>query len=39
MGGRMYAESKGVGRGASFHLILPVSGTPAAKAAGESAAA
>lgn len=41
MGGRMYAESKGVGRGASFHLVLPVSGTPAAKAgpAGESAAA
>ena len=29
MGGRMYAKSKGVGRGATFHLILPVSGTPA----------
>jgi signal transduction histidine kinase len=43
MGGRMYAESKGVGRGASFHLIMPVSGTPAAQGksspAGESAAA
>jgi hypothetical protein len=30
MGGRMYADSKGIGRGASFHLIMPVSGTPAA---------
>jgi two-component system, NtrC family, sensor kinase len=41
MGGRMYAESKGVGRGASFHLILPVSGTPASQGTptGESAAA
>jgi len=40
MGGRMFAESKGVGRGAAFHLIFPVSATPAPeKAAGESAAA
>jgi len=41
MGGRMFAESGGVGRGAVFHLIFPVSATPAteARAAGESAAA
>ena len=41
MGGRMFAESKGTGRGAAFHLILPVSVTPAAEAklVGESAAA
>jgi signal transduction histidine kinase len=41
MGGRMFAESKGIGRGAAFHLVLPVSATPApeAKPAGESAAA
>jgi two-component system, NtrC family, sensor kinase len=47
MGGRMYAKSKGIGRGATFHLILPVSGTPAAQggsgnpggSSGESAAA
>jgi two-component system, NtrC family, sensor kinase len=41
MGGRMFAESKGTGRGATFHLVLPVSATPApeSKAAGESAAA
>jgi signal transduction histidine kinase len=46
MGGRMYAKSKGIGRGATFHLILPVSGTPAALgssgnpgSSGESAAA
>ena len=45
MGGRMFAESKGVGRGASFHLLLPVS-QPAvsavpgqASSSGESAAA
>jgi two-component system NtrC family sensor kinase len=42
MGGRMFAESKGVGRGAAFHLILPVSATPApaaGKKPGKSAAA
>jgi sensor histidine kinase regulating citrate/malate metabolism len=24
MGGRMYAESEGPGRGASFHIVLPI---------------
>ncbi|HET6161793.1 MAG TPA: CHASE4 domain-containing protein [Dongiaceae bacterium] len=37
MGGRMFAESKGIGRGASFHVVLPVSASPAAS--NESAAA
>lgn len=37
MGGRMFVESKGVGRGACFHLLLPVSGTAASSS--ESAAA
>jgi hypothetical protein len=42
MGGRMFAESKGVGRGATFHILLPVSAIPAAESQtkpGESAAA
>ena len=41
MGGRMFAESKGIGRGAVFHLILAISATPVpeSKATGESAAA
>ncbi len=37
MGGRMFAESKGVGKGAAFHLILPVSPSPVV--ANESVAA
>jgi len=42
MGGRMFAESKGAGRGATFHILLPVSAIPAAESQtkpGESAAA
>jgi two-component system NtrC family sensor kinase len=39
MGGRMFAESNGVGRGACFHMVLPVATSPVAANANESAAA